>query len=1076
MSIFFRTMFIASGIIMSLAIAFFSSIEHAFAALAQPASDTLSRQMVSVASNHTLQFVTPSGIDSSTDTITLRFADFNFGSVGETDIDLQHGPTTGYETADPTAGTPSGGVWGVAISGTTMTLTAPTDAVPGTISAGDTVVVRIGTHAGGTHQVMNPTSPMVARILIAGSFGDVNVIEVPIISNDSVSVTATVPEQINGGGGGGGGPGDTVSPLISNVQAVNVTTTSATITWDTDEYSDSRVEYGLDATYTSGTVFDGGFVASHLLLLSGLTPSTVYHFRVSSRDSVANQSVSGDYTFTTAGPAGMGGDVTSPFISAIQVTNITDTSALVTWMTDEPATSVVTYGVSVGYGMTGTAGGLLTTHAVYLTGLLEATSYHFSVGSADFFGNMSSSPDGVFTTLTDVTAPTNVSSLHAVAGDTTASLTWVNPMESDVAGITIVRKVGGFPTGPMDGVQIYTGIGTAVTDSGLINGTTYFYGAYAFDTHGNVASGALASALPFGGNPPTPTSTLPAPPIPTQPPTSNPPGTPSTPIPPSIPGSSGGQMGGNSVGSIGVHFFSKEHTVELVPDSQGSIGVLSGSVVDAVVSAAGFGDIPSSVILRVDSASPSLYFLKPSSDGTSYTASFTVPEPGKYLTTVIVTLQNGSSQSLVYALVSQAGGRIVEEALTGPSDIGVEGAIVQLYRNEKGGWVAYGRPRVSQEMGAYSFVVPNGEYYAEVSKDGFRTNVTPRAMVDHNVFNQRISLIRIPQPLFSQNILALEPIAYGVKIARAVIRSPEVQTVNAVVAPLALAIQLANVGVAASLFNALAYLQYLFTQPFLLFGRNKRKKWGIVFNALTKQPVDLAIVRLLRSDTRAVVQTRVTDRLGRYAFIVKEGKYLLEVVKPGYVFPTTYLHGVKEDGVYTSLFHGEMIEAKKDDVLTANIPLDPIERNERPKKIVFQRFGRRVRDALAFSVVPIGIVSLAITPSVMNAVILLGQVALYLFLRRVSYSPKAKNWGAVTEAGSKAPLQGVVVRIFECQFNKLLETQVTGRGGTFGFFVRQNVYYVTAEKTGYVKYRSPNIDLRNTDEALVDQRIVLKKG
>ena len=57
---------------------------------------------------------------------------------------------------------------------------------------------------------------------------------------------------------------------------------TATITWDTDEPSDSRVEYGTDPGALTPSVESGSaLVTSHSLQLTGLNPSTTYHYRVS---------------------------------------------------------------------------------------------------------------------------------------------------------------------------------------------------------------------------------------------------------------------------------------------------------------------------------------------------------------------------------------------------------------------------------------------------------------------------------------------------------------------------------------------------------------------------------------------------------------------------------------------------------------------------------------------------------------------------------------------------------------------------------------------------------------------------
>ncbi len=93
---------------------------------------------------------------------------------------------------------------------------------------------------------------------------------------------------------------DTTPPVISNVQAVNVTPYSARITWDTDEPCTSQIEHGLTAAYGTLSPISATRVTSHSLMLVGLDPATTYHFRVRSQDVAYNETVSGDYTFTTA--------------------------------------------------------------------------------------------------------------------------------------------------------------------------------------------------------------------------------------------------------------------------------------------------------------------------------------------------------------------------------------------------------------------------------------------------------------------------------------------------------------------------------------------------------------------------------------------------------------------------------------------------------------------------------------------------------------------------------------------------------------------------------------------------------
>jgi hypothetical protein len=99
---------------------------------------------------------------------------------------------------------------------------------------------------------------------------------------------------------------DNVAPTISAVTASAVTTSGATIAWTTNESSDSQVEYGTTTSYGSTTPLNTTLVGAHTVSLSGLASSTLYHYRVRSRDAAGNASVSPDFTFTTA-TAGGGG-------------------------------------------------------------------------------------------------------------------------------------------------------------------------------------------------------------------------------------------------------------------------------------------------------------------------------------------------------------------------------------------------------------------------------------------------------------------------------------------------------------------------------------------------------------------------------------------------------------------------------------------------------------------------------------------------------------------------------------------------------------------------------------------------
>jgi hypothetical protein len=97
-------------------------------------------------------------------------------------------------------------------------------------------------------------------------------------------------------------------------------------------------------------------------------------------------------------------DTTSPIITEVAISDITETSAVITWNTNEPCDSLVMYGISTTYGIMDTLSStLVTSHTMNLTGLIPDAVYHFHVKSSDASGNQTVSDFYSFTT--DTTPP-----------------------------------------------------------------------------------------------------------------------------------------------------------------------------------------------------------------------------------------------------------------------------------------------------------------------------------------------------------------------------------------------------------------------------------------------------------------------------------------------------------------------------------------------------------------------------------------------------------------------------------------------------------------------------------------------
>jgi regulation of enolase protein 1 (concanavalin A-like superfamily) len=95
-------------------------------------------------------------------------------------------------------------------------------------------------------------------------------------------------------------------------------------------------------------------------------------------------------------------DTTPPALSNISSGAPAASQATISWSTDEPATTWVSYGLTAGY-EEGEAGNdvLTTLHAVTLSGLTPDTEYYYRVRSVDAAGNAATSGDLVFTTVAE---------------------------------------------------------------------------------------------------------------------------------------------------------------------------------------------------------------------------------------------------------------------------------------------------------------------------------------------------------------------------------------------------------------------------------------------------------------------------------------------------------------------------------------------------------------------------------------------------------------------------------------------------------------------------------------------------
>lgn len=949
--------------------------------------------------------------------------------------------------------------------------------------------------------------------------------------NSTLNVTLTVPQQQQQSsqstpGSSTNPPAPTppapTPPSISNVVSTPAYT-SAVITWSatsTDPITASVFSYGLTTNYGNTGVVSGSYQTN----LTGLSTSTLYYFKivVTNTDSLT-ATYSGSFSTQTPAPPP---PPSPPTISNIAATP-GKTSAAITWTTDQAADTKVNYGLTSQYGSTAYNAARTTSHSFTLLNLLPNTTYHYIVTSAAATALASTSTDAVFTTQKSQTAPPDVTNLQLTTSATAIALQWTNPDQAlvpDFVGVVVMRKVGSASASVTDGTQLYNGAANNYTDSSAVPGTTYYYTVFSYNTSNNYSSGVFASGkIPVVPPPPPPpkvcgidlscSDPLCASDIHCPPPT---PAVPPAPLlQPFVPGPTapgpGGWLNASTTSSTlpastvpaasrltinDLAFLAGQENINLVV-ANNTVSGIAGYPLWIHVPKNKLLSKPVSMVTTIDGRDQHLFSQVAGRDYDTATVAFPMPA-GSHNLVIEIDYGKGQKDVLSFGINSQSTGRVIEDSGA------IVNATVTLLQSDGSSFPAaqygQGNPEFTGNDGSYGWMVPVGNYSLLINKKGYFERTTVLAAADINAVHDQVTLIKQPPPLvinpnapLTENIAAVaqnlagqsqvaaQRIAQGIsdasQLAQTAANNPQVQKVTRqVVAPTAVGVATAGTVAFLSWSELVSLLQLLFLQPLTLLGRRKRERWGQVYNALTKLPVDLATIRLISNTTNKIVQSKVTDRQGRYAFVADPGVYRIQAFKQGLQFPSEMLKELKSDGRRVDIYHGEPITVSGDNtVITANIPLDPLGELKKPLRLIWEKVGRRVQVGVSWVGLVIMAGSLYISRAWYIWVLLGVQIAGMLLFRRLSRPVKIKSWGIVYDKLTKGPVSKVVARLFSQQFNKLVATQVTDNAGRYYFLAGDNQYYVTYEHSDYRPFRSDTIDLTGKEAETITLNIALEK-
>ena len=879
---------------------------------------------------------------------------------------------------------------------------------------------------------------------------------------------------------------DNTAPVISDVSVTLSCDVVATVAWTTDEAADSEVGYGLIST-DEETTSDSSFVTAHELTLSGLTEDESYVYEIRSSDAAGN----GD---TESGSLSTNEDDAPANVSSFYV-NAADGGNVLTWnnpssdfegvrvlrcLSDYPSSEDDSACSAIYDG---------TDESYVDSGLENGVTYYYGAFSYDACGQFASGALG---------AGTPSASEEELCGDGICAVdesTDSCPLDCSVppTGPTCGDGVCEDPEStdscsadcpPPDVGSCGDGVCsvTESTDSCPIDcppptGPSCGDAVCASDES---TDSCPADCPPPGGTcgdlvcDEDETTTSCEVDCPVVVPTDNcgndqcdagetselcevdcPP---SVEIPPTT------TVGGGVVPYTDVSFFAGDGQIELDITDPNTVTVLADEPFSILLSALQLTQPVDRVLLVLGS---DVYQMK--TDGNGYTAEVTAPATADaYALAITIYYADGTTETLSFLVDVVSRGEILVEENDTTSPL--EGATVTLSLDGSV-WAAtpFGQsnPSTTSSSGLIGWYVPDGTWHVTVSYPGYGETA-----VDVTVTNNILRPTMILDALRAQDGApsVLTPIVETLEV----IRAEEVVQATTSVAVAAVAIgAVTSTILLASFFDLLPFLQYLFTSPFLFLWGRKRKGYGVVYNAISKRPLDLATVRLYKmpddwqGDTSVpgrLIQSRVTDKEGRYYFVPKPGRYRLSALKVGYTFPSDYLVSVKDDGAYLDVYHGEPVEVEDENaVITANIPMDPSQAAEfhEPKAVIRRRRMRRVQEAVSVLGVMVAVVVAIIRLTTLTICVATVQVAVYFLVRRLARTPKPRNWGIVTSDDTGRPLSNVVARVFEPKYNKLLETTVTDAKGRYAFMLGPNEYYTVFEKPGFATQEIRPIDLRS---------------
>lgn len=190
------------------------------------------------------------------------------------------------------------------------------------------------------------------------------------------------------------------APAISEVDVSQLTISSGMVKLKTKDAAKVSLYYGKSEAFGDVTSIDTSSEEStYSIQLSGLSDGTKYYFKLNGYDIDGNEYQGNIYSFTT--PA-------RPVIANLAIDTVEgepSSTKKVSWTTNVPTNSVVSYTPKDGQEVNTINSELSLTHEVIIKQLLDDTDYSLIARSSDSAGNTATSDARIFHTALDTRPP-----------------------------------------------------------------------------------------------------------------------------------------------------------------------------------------------------------------------------------------------------------------------------------------------------------------------------------------------------------------------------------------------------------------------------------------------------------------------------------------------------------------------------------------------------------------------------------------------------------------------------------------------------------------------------------------------